>query len=111
MLITLQQHCRWVPAKKANKEKWRCVVLWTLFMWKACFFRKLEEALKAMQTSLPLVLELHHPAMRPRHWKQLMKVHQYCSLFCRLLPKHPLEEACHCACTWHVARRHHQLLT
>ena len=27
-----------------------------------------------MQTSLPLVLELHHPAMRPRHWKQLMKV-------------------------------------
>ena len=36
--------------------------------------RKLEEAIKAMQTSLPLVLELRHPAMRPRHWKQLMKV-------------------------------------
>ena len=36
--------------------------------------RKLEEAIKAMQMSLPLVLELHHPAMRPRHWKQLMKV-------------------------------------
>ena len=38
-----------------------------------CAHRKLEEALKAMQTSLPLVSALHHPAMRPRHWKQLMK--------------------------------------
>lgn len=27
-----------------------------------------------MQTSLPLVSDLHHPAMRPRHFKQLMKV-------------------------------------
>ncbi len=36
--------------------------------------RNLEDALKAMQTSLPLVSELHHPAMRPRHWKQIMKV-------------------------------------
>lgn len=36
--------------------------------------RKLEDSLKAMQTLLPLVSELHHPAMRPRHWKQLMKV-------------------------------------
>ena len=26
-----------------------------------------------MLTSLPLVSELRHPAMRPRHWKQLMK--------------------------------------
>ncbi|KAA6419077.1 MAG: flagellar outer dynein arm heavy chain beta [Trebouxia sp. A1-2] len=33
----------------------------------------LEERLKAMLTSLPLVSDLHHPAMRERHWKQLMK--------------------------------------
>ena len=26
-----------------------------------------------MLTSLPLVSELRHPAMRPRHWMQLMK--------------------------------------
>ena len=26
-----------------------------------------------MQTSLPLVEELHHPAMRERHWQDLMK--------------------------------------
>lgn len=26
-----------------------------------------------MLTSLPLVSELHHPAMRPRHWTQLMR--------------------------------------
>jgi len=36
--------------------------------------RKLEEAVKAMLTSLPLVSELRHPAMRTRHWRQLMKV-------------------------------------
>ena len=36
--------------------------------------RKLEEAVKAMVTSLPLVSELRHPAMRHRHWRQLMKV-------------------------------------
>ena len=36
-------------------------------------FRLLEESIKAMLTSLPLVQELHHPAMRDRHWKQLMK--------------------------------------
>ena len=36
--------------------------------------RKLEEAVKAMMTSLPLVLELRHPAMRTRHWRQLMQV-------------------------------------
>ena len=36
--------------------------------------RLLEERLKAMLTSLPLVSDLHHPAMRERHWKQLMKV-------------------------------------
>ena len=36
--------------------------------------RKLEEAAKAMVTSLPLVSKLRHPAMRHRHWRQLMKV-------------------------------------
>ncbi|KAI8473051.1 MAG: flagellar outer dynein arm heavy chain beta [Monoraphidium minutum] len=35
-------------------------------------YRLLEEALKAMLTSLPLVQDLHHPAMRDRHWKMLM---------------------------------------
>ncbi len=34
----------------------------------------LEESLKAMLTSLPLVQELHHSAMRERHWQQLMSV-------------------------------------
>ena len=38
------------------------------------FCRLLEETLKAMLTSLPLVSDLHHPAMRERHWQQLMKV-------------------------------------
>jgi len=28
---------------------------------------------KALLTSLPLVSELHHPSMRERHWKQLMR--------------------------------------
>ncbi len=37
-------------------------------------FRLLEEACKAMLTSLPLVQDLHHPAMRDRHWKLLMQV-------------------------------------
>ena len=36
-------------------------------------FRLLEEACKAMLTSLPLVQDLHHPAMRDRHWKLLMQ--------------------------------------
>lgn len=36
-------------------------------------YRLLEEALKAMLTSLPLVLDLHHPAMRDRHWTLLMQ--------------------------------------
>eukprot|EP00955_Chlamydomonas_euryale_P098700 365162-Chlamydomonas_euryale.AAC.24 len=36
-------------------------------------YRLLEEALKAMLTSLPLVAELHHPAMRERHWTLLMQ--------------------------------------
>ncbi|GBF97683.1 flagellar outer dynein arm heavy chain beta [Raphidocelis subcapitata] len=36
-------------------------------------YRLLEEALKAMLTSLPLVQDLHHPAMRDRHWKMLMQ--------------------------------------
>ena len=29
--------------------------------------------MKALMTSLPLVSDLHHPSMRERHWKQLMK--------------------------------------
>jgi dynein heavy chain len=37
-------------------------------------YRLLEEACKAMLTSLPLVQDLHHPAMRDRHWKLLMQV-------------------------------------
>lgn len=37
-------------------------------------FRLLEEGLKAMMTSLPLVNDLHHPAMRERHWKMLMQL-------------------------------------
>ena len=36
-------------------------------------YKGLEDTVKNMQTSLPLVEELHHPAMRERHWKQLMK--------------------------------------
>eukprot|EP00891_Asterochloris_glomerata_P002883 jgi/Astpho2/2883/Aster-01037 len=36
-------------------------------------YRLLEETLKAMLTSLPLVSDLHHSAMRERHWQQLMK--------------------------------------
>ena len=40
--------------------------------------RKLEEAVKAMITSLPLVSELRHPAMRLCHWRQLMKACLYC---------------------------------
>jgi dynein heavy chain len=35
-------------------------------------FKMLEDTIKAMLTSLPLVNDLHHPAMRERHWKQLM---------------------------------------
>lgn len=37
-------------------------------------YRQLEESCKAMLTSLPLVQELHHPAMRERHWQLLMQV-------------------------------------
>ena len=36
-------------------------------------FKGLEDAVKNMQTSLPLVEDLHHPAMRERHWNQLMR--------------------------------------
>ena len=36
-------------------------------------YRGLEDAVKNMLTSLPLIQELHHPAMRDRHWKQLMR--------------------------------------
>ena len=38
-----------------------------------------------MLTSLPLVQELHHPAMRERHWQQLMSVSS--ASFARLPPK------------------------
>ena len=33
-----------------------------------------------MLTSLPLVQELHHPAMRERHWQQLMNVRAACKV-------------------------------
>jgi dynein heavy chain len=36
-------------------------------------YRQLEEQVKALLTSLPLVSDLHNPSMRERHWKQLMK--------------------------------------
>jgi dynein heavy chain len=36
-------------------------------------YRQLEEQIKALLTSLPLVSDLHHPSMRDRHWRQLMK--------------------------------------
>jgi hypothetical protein len=36
-------------------------------------YKILEDQVKALLTSLPLVSELHHPSMRDRHWKQLMK--------------------------------------
>ena len=36
-------------------------------------YRQLEEQVKALLTSLPLVSDLHHPSMRERHWKQLMR--------------------------------------
>ena len=36
-------------------------------------YRQLEEQIKALLTSLPLVSDLHHPSMRERHWRQLMK--------------------------------------
>ncbi len=36
-------------------------------------YKGLEDTVKNMQTSLPLIQELHHPAMRDRHWKQLMR--------------------------------------
>ena len=51
----------------------RCLVE-GLLLKHMCLFRLLEERLKAMLTSLPLVSDLHHPAMRERHWSQLMKV-------------------------------------
>jgi len=37
-------------------------------------FRLLEGRVKAMMLALPLVSDLHHPAMRDRHWTMLMKV-------------------------------------
>lgn len=36
--------------------------------------RLLEERVKAMMLALPLVQDLHHSAMRDRHWLMLMKV-------------------------------------
>ena len=55
--------------KKLNKEVRGCdkmVKNWPVY-------KGLEDAVKNMQTSLPLVEELHHPAMRERHWNQLMR--------------------------------------
>ena len=37
-------------------------------------FRSLGDQIKALLTSLPLVAELRHPAMRERHWKLLQQV-------------------------------------
>ena len=37
-------------------------------------YRLLEGRVKAMSTSLPLVADLSHPAMRERHWHMLMRV-------------------------------------
>ena len=37
-------------------------------------YRLLEEKVRAMVLALPLVQDLHHPAMRDRHWSLLMKV-------------------------------------
>ena len=37
-------------------------------------FRLMEEKVKAMLLALPLVQDLHHPAMRDRHWTLLQKV-------------------------------------
>lgn len=49
--------------------------------------RLLEEALRAMLTSLPLVSELHHPAMRSRHWTQLMRARaRPAGPFCGTMP-------------------------
>lgn len=36
-------------------------------------YKNLDDMVKAMSVSLPLVSDLHDPAMRDRHWKQLMK--------------------------------------
>ena len=36
-------------------------------------FKGLEDTVKNMITSLPLVSDLAHPSMRERHWKQLMR--------------------------------------
>lgn len=37
-------------------------------------YSRLEEKAKAMVLALPLVQDLHHPAMRDRHWALLQKV-------------------------------------
>lgn len=37
-------------------------------------YSRLEETVKAMVLALPLVQDLHHPAMRDRHWAMLQKV-------------------------------------
>lgn len=79
--------------------------------------RMLETSLKAMLTALPLVAELHHPAMRPRHWQQLMKVapalHQrYRSWHCllpgpvtwRVFGACCIAHALLCALLWHAVK-------
>ena len=47
---------------------------WSLGLTAKVCGRLLEGNIKGMLTTLPLVLDLHHPAMRERHWLQLMKV-------------------------------------
>lgn len=56
----------------------------------------LETSLKAMLTALPLVAELHHPAMRPRHWQQLMKVRPSPTPLPSLIIIPPTESLCSC---------------
>lgn len=41
-------------------------------------YKLLEDAVKALLTALPLVADLHHPSMRERHWKQLMRTTGVC---------------------------------
>ncbi len=62
--IHAYSHCHTHPQEIKSVD--RAVKNWPAY-------KGLEDAVKNMQTSLPLVQELHHPAMRERHWKQLMR--------------------------------------
>lgn len=46
-------------------------VLYILCVYILCVPRQLREMLRALSTALPLIGDLHSPAMRPRHWQQL----------------------------------------